>query len=99
MNSPRVVLADDHLLMTAGLEKLLESSCQIVGKATDGRALVELASEVHPDVILIDLAMPLLNGFEAARQIKKRTPTAKLIIVTMNEDSDTALHAMRIGVS
>jgi len=99
MNGPRVVLADDHTLMTAGLTKLLEPSCQIVGTATDGRALVELASEVRPDVILIDLAMPLLNGFEAARQIKKRAPTAKLIIVTMNEDTDTALHAMRIGVS
>jgi CheY-like chemotaxis protein len=71
MPKPRVILADDHTLLVEAFEKLLSPECDVVAKVADGRALVAAVQEHHPDVVVLDLAMPLLNGLDAARQIKQ----------------------------
>jgi len=99
MPAPRVLLADDHHLLLGALEKLLQEDCQIVGRVSDGHALVAAAQQLKPDVIVLDVAMPLLNGLEAGRQIKQLLRSVKLIYVTMNEDPDIAAEAFRVGAS
>jgi DNA-binding NarL/FixJ family response regulator len=99
MSTPRVLLADDHALILGAFEKLLSDHCQIVGQVSDGRALVEAAERLRPDLIVLDISMPLLNGLEAARQIKQRLRDVKLLFLTMNEDSDLAAEAFRAGAS
>jgi len=99
MARPRVLIADDHALIVGAFEMLLSADCEIVGKVHDGRALVTAASELSPDVIVLDIAMPLLNGLEAGRQIKQRSRDVKLVFLTMNEDADLAAEAFRAGAS
>ena len=99
MSRPRVLLADDHALLLGAFEKLLSADCDIVGQVSDGRALVAAAEELKPDVIVLDISMPLLNGLEAARQIKQKARGAKLVFLTMNEDTDLAAEAFRAGAS
>jgi DNA-binding NarL/FixJ family response regulator len=99
MRIPRVVLADDHALLLGAFETLLAGQCEIVGKVSDGRALVAAADALKPDVIVLDIAMPLLNGLEAARQIKQRMRDVKLIFLTMSEDVELAAEAFRAGAS
>jgi DNA-binding NarL/FixJ family response regulator len=96
---PRVLLADDHTLLLEAFEKLLEPDYTVVGAVSDGRALLAAAAELKPDVIVLDIAMPLLNGLDAARQLKKTMPAIKLIFLTMNEDPDLAREAFRLGAS
>lgn len=99
MVKPRVLLADDHTLVLGAFEKLLASECEIVGQVSDGRALVSAAEQLKPDLIVLDIAMPLLNGLEAARQIKQKLRNVKLVFLTMNEDADLAAEAFRSGAS
>lgn len=99
MKRPRVLLADDHKLLLEAFRKLLEPECEIVGSVTDGRALVATAQQLRPDVIVLDISMPLLNGLDAARQIKQRLPAVKLIFLTVNEDPDLVTEAFRVGGS
>jgi DNA-binding NarL/FixJ family response regulator len=99
MPKPRVILADDHTLLLEAFEKLLASECDVIAKVGDGRALVAAVQEHHPDVVVLDLAMPLLNGLEAARQIKQFDKAVRLVFVTMNEDPDLAAEAFRAGGS
>jgi DNA-binding NarL/FixJ family response regulator len=99
MARPRVLIADDHALIVGAFEMLLSAECEIVGKVHDGRALVTAASELSPDVIVLDIAMPLLNGLEAGRQIRQRSRDVKLVFLTMNEDADLAAEAFRAGAS
>ena len=99
MGRPRVLLADDHALLLGAFEKLLAGECDIVGQVSDGRALVAEAEKLKPDVIVLDISMPLLNGLEAGRQIKQKLPDVKLIFLTMNEDADLAAEAFRSGAS
>ena len=99
MAKPRVIVADDHTLLAEAFEKLLAPECDVVAKVADGRALVNAVREHHPDVVVLDLAMPLLNGLEAARQIKQFDRAIKLVFVTMNEDPDLAAEAFRVGGS
>jgi DNA-binding NarL/FixJ family response regulator len=99
MKLPRVLLADDHTILTEAFRKLLSSRCEVVGTVSNGRALVEAALTLKPDVIVADIGMPLMNGLEAARQLKYKIPAIKLVFVTMNEDPDIAAEAMRIGAS
>ena len=79
--------------------KLFEPECEVVGTVTDGRALLEAAPRLKPDVAVLDIAMPLLNGMEAGRQLKKDMPQLKLIFLTMNEDPDLVAEAFRAGAS
>ena len=99
MKGPRVLLADDHALLLGAYETLLAGECQIVGQVSDGRALVAAALTLVPDLIILDISMPLLNGLEAGRQIKQALPQVKLVFVTMNEDPDLAAEAFRAGAS
>ena len=99
MATPRVLLADDHALLLGAYEKLLAGECDIVGQVCDGRALVAAADELRPDVVVLDISMPLLNGLEAGRQIKRKLRNVKLVFVTMNEDADVAAEAFRSGAS
>ena len=99
MSRPRVLLADDHTLLLGAFEKLLSEDCDVVGQVSDGRALVEAAEELKPDIVVLDISMPLLNGLEAGRQIKRKLPSTKLVFVTMNEDTDLAADAFRAGAS
>ncbi len=95
----RVLLADDHTLLLEAFKKLLEPDYTVVGAVADGRALLAAAAQLKPDVIVLDIAMPLLNGLDAARQIKKTMPAIKLIFLTMNEDPNVANEAFRAGAS
>ena len=99
MKRPRVLLADDHKLLLEAFHKLLEPDCEVVGKVADGRALLAAASELEPDIIVLDIAMPLLNGLDAGGQIKKMMPDVKLIFLTVNEDPDFVSEAFRVGAS
>jgi DNA-binding NarL/FixJ family response regulator len=99
MSRPRVLIADDHALLLGALEKLLAGECEIVGQVADGRALLDAAEKLRPDVIVLDISMPLLNGLEAGRQIKQRMRSVKLVFMTMNEDADIAAAAFKAGAS
>jgi DNA-binding NarL/FixJ family response regulator len=96
---PRALLADDHSMMLAGLRKLMEDSCDVVGTVGDGRALVEAAQRLKPDLIILDIAMPMLNGIDAARQIKRLCPDTKLIFLTMHTSPTYATEALEAGAS
>jgi len=96
---PRVLLADDHALVAAGLSKLLESEFDLVGTVSDGRALVSAAQSDRPDVVLLDISMPNLNGLEAARQIHTAAPECKLVFVTVHSDPAYVAEAFRCGAS
>ena len=99
MRRPRVLLADDHRLLREAFVKLLEPSCDVLGAVTDGRALLEAAQKLVPDIVVMDIAMPLLNGLDAARQLKRLMPSVKIIFLTVNEDPDVAAEAFRAGAS
>jgi DNA-binding NarL/FixJ family response regulator len=99
MKRVRILLADDHTLICSAFEKLLEPHYEIAGSVGDGRALLKAAAELRPDVVLLDITMPLLNGLDAGRELKKMMPAVKLIYLTMNADSDFAVEALRAGAS
>ena len=99
MKKPRVLMADDHSLILAGLRKLVEAECEVVGAVEDGRALVEAAQTLRPDLILLDISMPHLNGLEAARQLRMLVPQSKLIFLTMHASSTYATEAFQAGAS
>jgi DNA-binding NarL/FixJ family response regulator len=96
----RILLADDHQVVLQGLRRILDSpEFEVVGAVSDGRALVEASANLKPDVIIADISMPLLNGVEAVRQIRRRTPEAKVIFLTMHPEAIYAVEAMKAGAS
>ena len=95
----RVLIADDHQMLADALKRLLEPRFEVVGIVCNGRALVETAQKLRPDVVVVDVAMPQLNGLDAARQIKHSAPNVKLVFMTMNEDPDLVGEAFRAGAS
>jgi DNA-binding NarL/FixJ family response regulator len=99
MTRPRILMADDHLMLLEAFKALLEPDFEVVGSVTDGRALLEEFSRLQPDVVLLDVAMPLLNGLDAGRQLKAQRRSVKLIYLTMNPDPDLAGEALRLGAS
>jgi DNA-binding NarL/FixJ family response regulator len=99
MTRPRVLLADDHRLLREAFARLLEADCDVVGAVADGRALLAEAPDLRPDIVVLDIAMPLLNGLDAARQLKRAMPKVKVIFLTMSEDPDVAAEAFRAGAS
>ena len=94
MAKPRVLLADDHTLVADALKKLMEPEFEVVGNAVDGRQLLRLAIELKPELALIDLNMPLLNGLDAGARLKGLLPSIKIVVLTMNEDPDIAVEAL-----
>jgi DNA-binding NarL/FixJ family response regulator len=99
MKKPRVLLADDHKIVIEGLKSLLRDEFEVVGGVEDGRALVDQAATLHPDVIVADISMPRLNGIEAARQIKKTDKNIKIVFLTMHPDATYAANAFEAGAS
>jgi DNA-binding NarL/FixJ family response regulator len=99
MRRPTILLADDHTLICVGFQKILEPQYEVVGSVQDGRALLSAAASLKPDVVLLDIGMPLLNGLDAGRELKKALPNVKLIFLTVNNDVDVATEALRIGAS
>jgi DNA-binding NarL/FixJ family response regulator len=99
MNRARILLADDHALTLTGMRAVLEPHYEIVGTVTDGRALVNAALRLRPQVIVMDIGMPLLNGIDAAVQIKKHLPAVKLLFVTMHDSPAYLLSALQAGAS
>ena len=99
MPFPRIMLADDHTILVEAFRKLLEPHFEIVATVSDGFALLDAAAQLKPDVIVVDISMPLLNGLEAAQRLKKRLPAVKIVFLTMNEDPDLAVEAMRAGAA
>ncbi len=99
MKRARVLLADDHKIVAAGLKGILEPEFELVGTVQDGRALLKAARELRPDVIVVDISMPLLNGIEAVRQLKKANDRAKVVFLTMHPDVTYASRAFEAGAS
>lgn len=99
MAKPRVLLADDHSLVLEGFRRILEDQCELIGMVEDGRALLEAARRVLPDMVILDISMPLLNGIDAATQLKKTQPSVKIIFVTMHSDADYVRSAFEAGAS
>jgi DNA-binding NarL/FixJ family response regulator len=97
MNRPRLLLADDHTMFSQGLQSLLEDEFELVGVVGDGEALVEAAGRLKPDVIVVDISMPVMNGLDAARQLKKEGTAAKIIFLTMHADDRLLAEAFRCG--
>lgn len=95
----RVLVADDHTLVADLCKKLLETEFDVVGTVSNGRDLIRAALQSKPDVIVVDIAMPLLNGLDAGEQVKGVLPAVKLIFLTMNTDTDLAAEAFRRGAS
>jgi DNA-binding NarL/FixJ family response regulator len=99
MSPPRILIADDHPQVREALRKLLEPVCDVIACVGDGRALVKSAVELKPDLVLVDVGLPLLNGLEAGRALKKLMPQVKLFYLSMDSDPDIANEAFRIGAS
>ncbi len=95
----KVILADDHAILRQGLRSLLahEERLEIIAEASDGREAIQLAEEMHPDVIIMDIAMPGLNGLEATRQIRKRNPEIKVIMLSMHAEDIYVIQALQAG--
>lgn len=96
---PKIVIVDDHTLLAEAFQKLLEPDCQVVGSYSDARAFLLDAPRLKPDVAILDVSMPLLNGLDAARELHRLLPATRIIFLTMNEDPDIAAEAFRLGAS
>jgi len=99
MKQPRILMADDQAIVLAGLRKLVEAEGEVVGMGEDGRSLVDATQQLRPDIVLLDISMPLLNGLDAARQINKLAPESKLIFLTMHATPTYATEAFKAGAS
>lgn len=97
MRRPRVLLADDHRIVAEGLRSLIEPEFELVGIVEDGRALLDAAEKLRPDVIVADISMPLMNGIEAVRRIKITNKDVKVIFLTMHPDITYAVSAFEAG--
>jgi DNA-binding NarL/FixJ family response regulator len=94
---PRFLVADDHAMFAETLRGYLEKTYVVIGLVTDGRAMVEAALKFHPDVIVVDVGMPLMNGLDAARRIKVEAPSTKFVFLTMRDDPNLAAAALELG--
>ena len=99
MPKPRLLIADDHRIFAEGLKRLLNADFDIAGVVADGRELVSAAEKLRPDVMVVDISMPMLNGIEAVIQIKKVLPEVKVVFLTMHSDGAYAVSAFKVGAS
>jgi DNA-binding NarL/FixJ family response regulator len=97
MARPRVLIADDHSIVAEGLRSLLAANYEVIGIVPDGRKLLDEAPKLHPDVIVLDIGMPLLNGLDAAERLRPLLPNAKFVFLTMHNDPNLAAAAMQLG--
>jgi DNA-binding NarL/FixJ family response regulator len=99
MDRPRVVLADDHAELLDGLRRLLEPQFEVVGTAQDGQAVIAVANDLKPDVLILDISMPRVSGIEAARKLRQQDPAAKIVFLTMHQDPALVEQALDTGAS
>jgi len=99
MNRPRIILADDHAMIVDALKNLLKSEFDVVGTFNDGLSLVDGAAELKPDIIVLDISMPTMNGLIAGPRLKQIMPLVRLIYLTVNQDPEIAAEAFRLGAS
>ena len=93
MSVPRVVIVDDHTLLTEALRRLLEQECEVIATYDDPRAFLRDVARLRPDIVILDISMPTLNGLDAARELRRVLPSVRIIFLTMNEDADVAAEA------
>jgi DNA-binding NarL/FixJ family response regulator len=93
------LLADDHTLVVEGFRRLLENQCQLVGTVSDGRALLDAVPNLKPDIVIMDISMPVMNGIEAARRLKMNYPDIKILFITMHADPAYVRAAFKAGAS
>jgi DNA-binding NarL/FixJ family response regulator len=96
---PRIAIVDDHTLLAEAFQKLLEPACDVVGCYSDPRAFLVDVVGLKPDVVILDVSMPLLNGLDTARELRRLLPNTRIVFLTMNEDPDVAAAAFRLGAS
>ena len=96
---PRVLLADDHAGILTALQQMLEYSCEVVASVGDGAAAVEAAAKHQPDLVVLDISMPNMNGIEACRLILQASPQIKIVMLTANDDLEVKQEAFRAGAS
>lgn len=99
MKKPTVILADDHTLVLEGFRRLLETQCELLSTAGDGQALLKAVAQQRPDIVILDISMPVMNGIEAARALKSQFPSVKLLFVTMHADPAYIRAAFQAGAS
>ena len=99
MSKPRILLADDHMLILDGLRNLLERHYDLVGTVQDGHSVLNAARRLQPDLVLMDVAMPVLNGLQAGHRLREQLPKVKLLYVSMYGDTPYVEEALRIGAS
>jgi DNA-binding NarL/FixJ family response regulator len=94
---PRVLIADDHGIVAEGIRALLEQTCVVIGIVKDGRQLITEAPRLNPDVVVLDIGMPLLNGLDAAERLKESLPSTKFVFLTMQDDANLAAAVLKLG--
>src|ERR1700704_777242 len=99
MSRPKILIADDHKMFAQGLESLLRDEFELLATIEDGQALVDAAVLFEPDIIIADISMPVLNGFDAVRRLKKKGVLARIVFLTMHADSALVAEAIRCGAS
>jgi DNA-binding NarL/FixJ family response regulator len=99
MKTPTVILADDHTLVLEGFRRLLETQCELLATVGDGQALLQAVAQYRPDLVILDISMPIMNGIEAARALKSQFPSIKLVFVTMHADPAYIRAAFQAGAS
>lgn len=95
---PKVLIADDHSLVAEGIRSLLGKTCDVLGIVTDGRQLLEQVPKLRPDVIVVDIGMPFLNGIDAAERLMSSVPRSRIVFLTMNNDPNLAAAATKLGI-
>lgn len=95
---PKVIVADDHRLVAEGIVKILEKAYSVVATPADGRSFIEAVEKFHPDLAVVDISLPLLNGLDACRHVKRSCPEVKTIILTMHAEQHFVNEAFRVGV-
>jgi DNA-binding NarL/FixJ family response regulator len=99
MARSKVLIADDHVIVLEAFKALLQPAFDVVGAVADGHALVQATEALSPDIVLVDISMPHLNGLDAIERVKQCRPRVRVVVLTMNQDADTAAEAIRRGAS